>query len=306
MKLDKKTLSFILILIISLNTITANLSHTAETRFGSKLHKSQTKSHRRSSSKVHSRRNVTKFDLKEKAMEIFEKLKEYLTDPINIFYFILGIISSFNDKVESIYNKIKEYVEAIEPCISTFKTAYEAYKTYKQPEVSLKIPEALREVEEAFNKIDSKKQYCEKTKEQIETNYERAMDEHLKNQGIVGETVSSIAPKFFKSLAIKTFGKLNDNWNYCMFIRYGECPHMKMEIKKIYKNPFTYEKQCIYFHELDCDNFKPEVNGLWEFIKKADSFYSFVETCGTCIYNIVNGVNASTGTKVKQFVSCLK
>ena len=104
----------------------------------------------------------------------------------------------------------------------------------------------------------------------------------------------------------KTFGKLNDNWNYCMFIRYGECPHMRMEIKKIYKNPFTYEKQCIYFHELDCDNFKPEVNGLWEFIKKADSFYSFLETCGTCIYNIVNGVNASAGSKLKQFVSLLK
>lgn len=242
--------------------------------------------------------------MKAQAAKLFDQIKTLATDPHNIFYFILGILSNFNDGVEKIYQKIKDFISEIDPCIDTLKTAYGAFAAIPVDQQQISGP--LKSVEEAFNKTNGKKQYCENTKSQIDQNYEKAVAEHIKHQGLLGETYNLMAPNILKQFTTKILTTMSSDWNYCMFIRNGECPIMQKEIKRIYKNPFTYETQCLYFHKLDCGNFVPETNGLWEFIKKADKLYDFIETAGKCIYNIVNGVNGKSADKLQKFGNLLK
>lgn len=263
--------------------------------------RSKSKRHR-----SHSKRNHTKFDMKLQAAQLFEKIKAFVSDPSNIFYFILGIISAFNEKVEGIYHKIKDFIGAIKPCIATFKTAYAAYAKLTEGPIESHISGPLKNVEEAFNKHEGKKEYCEKTKEQIYQNFENALDEDIKNQGIIGEVYSKMTPGIIKNLTTKIISSTSSEWNYCMSIRYGKCPLMQEEILKKYKNPFIYEQQCLYFHNLNCNNFSPDTNGLWEFVKKADKLYDFLGTSGKCIHSIVNEVEGTSGDKSQEFRNLLK
>lgn len=296
MKIDnKRIISIIFIILISFDTISANVSKTSEFR----------KSRSKLSRKGH-KTHAKKFNIKTAIGSIFSKLNDFITDPFNIFYFLLGVMSAFNDNVDEIYKKIKDFKEAIDPCINTLKTAYNTYKSYTEKPNTEEISKPLKEVEVAFNNQENKKEYCEKTKHEIDANYEKTIEEHIQHQGLIGETYNSITPAFMKSFATKMVGKVVGDWDYCMAIRYSQAPKMQAHIKKVYKNPFTYEKQCLYFHKLDCDTFKPEINEVWELVKKADKLYDFVLTTGECIQNIVAGVKPDSEDKVKNFVNLLK
>jgi hypothetical protein len=113
MKLDKQFLSIVLLLIIGLGSVSST-SMTIKT-FRRRSHNNS----RRVSAKITPGEVVTK---------IYDEIKEFIKDPLNIAYFIMGIVSEFVPGVEKLYDLISASVDWYEECTETIKAAWNLLK----------------------------------------------------------------------------------------------------------------------------------------------------------------------------------
>ncbi len=135
--------------------------------------------------RVKNRRNQFKHNskhhkvLSKAQIFIFDKLSEYATEPKNIFYFSLGILSVLNSSWEKFYKDIKPKIEHFEPCVKSVKNFLPNDDSNKEKEENGELEkqkENYKTFESEFLKRPNKEAYCKIKQSKIKKNYKKAYD----------------------------------------------------------------------------------------------------------------------------------
>lgn len=109
---------------------------------------------------------------------VFNYLKKEVTDPENILYFVLGVLSVFWTSIEEFYHKFRPKVGILKTCISAAKISFKVVsETLDQKDDEDKELEKNRELLSFLAAMESKekqKNYCEKVKREIDNVFDEA------------------------------------------------------------------------------------------------------------------------------------
>jgi hypothetical protein len=215
---------------------------------------------------------------------ITNTLKGLVTNPENIFYFILGIITVFHSSAEDFYKQVKSVIDRFRPCLEASLKMFERVDELVNPEEKAELDKKANEVKQVdymFPKEVDKEKYCENRKEQIEDYYKSAVKEMPEMKGADTGIFSYIA-----SAGIWFHYKSESMRNKCEMFKILNAKKTEQEIIKNYHNIYQYISQCYFFLELDCDEFKPDTGSIWGFITMAYKYYSLYGSTKECIANI--------------------
>ena len=294
MKLTKKKFSIILILLIGLNSITSTSLSI------------------KSNKKSLSKRNRVKLSSKEASDFLLKKLKEQVTDPLNISYFVMGILSEWFPGVDKLHQEVKKIHKFFSSCEDFIKEAWAilhgksisknpAKKKEEEKEIN-ENKEKKKKVKEQISKIEfddktqeqRKQEFCKNTKAALEKVWKIAVDELFK-------TKSSNEKKS------KLLGANDEKpKQFCDFPLYSASA--LKEINDQFENKENFTEICIEFRENnDCSKFKPDNEGAWNFIKKTLKYGIFVKNGATCIVNLLKkgGKDDAKGIPENQEISKL-
>ncbi len=287
MKFNKQSSALILLVLIAFNILVANSEQIKSLKRGNKrlTYKRRTDKATRS----HSESKVT--------LEIMDKIKEILADPLSIFRFIFGIISEFINSAKEIYQELKNRINIFRSCFDKSKSSLVDPKDLvdinkeldevKSGVNDLKKTNEFKDVEDKLSQKSSKKAYCVETQKEIQLNYMRAADEeHQKKQKGIFHLVNVV----LNSYVVDAFEQSKKD-NNDIFCRKPIDPQNTPKTAEIIRQNFSsyqqYYKECNYFRNFDCAVFDPETSGVWDFVKKAYNFLGMVKHTGTCLVNFV-------------------
>jgi len=303
MKLNKTSTAVLLLVLIACNILVSNCEQIkkSDRKMRSSFKRSQKITRSYTTTKLHSKSKLFS--------EIFEKLKEAILDPVNILYFSFGVASEFYEDAEKIYKQVKEVIEFFKPCYETFQSIAKSAKEDKENEEKKQKQEIKEKAEtEKLAKLikftdqldllssskKNKMEYCKKSKKDIMDNYDKALNEISSKK--------SLFTKFIEWTLKSTneYDKKFLHVDVCYLPTSLKAPKTAKEITKNFANQAEYGKQCIYIWKLDCKVFEPETAGIWDFIKKAYSYYKFVKKAGTCIVNLASNLVSNSKLNDKQ------
>lgn len=291
MKITNKHLTLILILLIGLNSITSTSLSI--------------KSYR---NKSLSKRNKTYLTSKEASDMLLKKLKEQITDPLNISYFIMGIVSTWIPKVEDLYKEVKKIKNFFDPCKDFITEIWDMVKgkskttdpdkqkeQAKIQEKKQKHKEQIEKLEKPEkNKEEDEQKFCKKTEEILDKMYRISVDDLFQHKS-----------KNEKSSVLRSAADQKPEY-LCEFTIAS-----KVAVKKIIEEFETVEHftdVCLSFRkENDCTKFKPDNTGAWNFIKKTLKYGILVKNGASCLVNIMKkgGKDESKGTAENPQITAL-
>lgn len=215
-----------------------------------------------------------------------------MTDPENILYFGLGVLSVFNTYFDTLYRNIQPVIAKFRQCatsvVDAIKLVGTTLETKDKEEDSISKDKNI--IEFLANMKDNASQiaYCKKVKAENEEIYDRA--EVKKNDR--DYDIFDLFALFFKTTVGKKFATSTE---YCQQV-YTLKPKHQAEIAERFTSIENYIQQCMYFKELDCDKINAEP-GIMDFIGKAYKYYKVINSVKTCIVNVLG----SDDTKSNQF-----
>jgi hypothetical protein len=237
-------------------------------------------------------------------------MESELTDPENITYFIMGILSNWLPKIKDLYLKIKKIKHFFDPCYvaitKTLKmirgTSVESDPAKKEDhdKEQAKIQEDIQKqetrIQSAENddnaKPEKKAKACKETKELLEKIFTKAYNQrysHLsKNErdanmrGIIG----------------------TNNPKLCETALSPESEKAQKLIKKNFDNEEHYSEVCKIFRETgDCGNFNPDNSKAWNYIKKTLKYGLLVLSGGKCMFNLIKGGGVTHNVEISSLAS---
>lgn len=228
---------------------------------------------------------------------IWDYLKNKMTDPENILYFVLGVLSEFSSFFETLYKTIQPWIKKFRPCVEA------VIDTFK--EVAAKIEEKTKEQEEIERNTELmalytktkdpalQKAYCVKVKQENENIFAQAEVKKLDRD----YDVFSLIGLLFNTTVAKSFASSKE---YCerVFILKNKDQN---NISLSYGSLEIYMTQCMFFRDLDCDKFTTET-GFGNFIGKAYKYYTIVSNIKTCITNAIEIDKDTASTFTKSIV----
>jgi len=266
-------------------------------------------SKRRTNSRTLSKRNKNKDPQPtstEAARTVLEKLEtiESGAEKIsNISFFIMGMLSNWIPKMETIYLKIKNIQNFFKPCYKAIKTTMEMMngtsvendpaKKEKHDKKQAKMQEEITVKENEIAEMETKddqtpdkdrKKACEETKEIIHKIWLKAVESYFEHKS-KNEKSAYIAGS--DSIPAET---------YCKYPLLPLATKAHKSIYKHFKNKENTEEEakqdfkelCIKMRETgDCGNFRPDNKGAWYFIKKTLKYVFYIKNCGICVLNLL-------------------
>ena len=300
MKITNKDITILLIFLIGFSSISS-------TSLSIQLNK-RTFSQKRSEIK-------TKLTSKEAAKVVLKKLKTELTDPVNIAFFIMGMLSNWFPKVEDLYIKIRSLDFFFSPCISLIKQAWAMiHGTSKETDESKKEQhdkeenEIKQEKDLQENKIkemetkddqstsDAKKKLCEKTKEIVHEIWRATLD---------ATKMSKNEKDAYDRGSIK-----KNALYYCSYptsVKFENLKALKL-IKEYFDGPEHFLSVCLSIRENnDCGNYNPDNKGAWHFLKKIPKYGLLFLKGGFCVVKLIKagGHDPDSGTQKNEEISNL-
>lgn len=213
---------------------------------------------------------------------VFNYLKKELTDPENILYFVLGVLSVFWSSIEEFYHKFRPKVGILKTCISAAKISFKVVsESLDQKDDEDKELEKNHELLTFLAKMESKekqKNYCEKVKREIDGVFDEA--ELKKNDRNYGPL--DLLLLWWNQNGKKSFVSSQE---YCDQVDILK-KYRKQNLIEKYGSLQQYKQQCIYFKDLDCETMEVET-GIIEFVSKAYKYFKYVHTVEKCIVKVL-------------------
>merc|ERR1719362_194925 len=195
--------------------------------------------------------------------------------PISWFYVIMGIIGEFIPALGQAWESVKKIADSFMTCMDKIAEAKSNAKALTD----------VKGFESSYSTKDKKEAFCEKAKKDVHNFYIMAHDEHKDG---------SIAPTFtgwFKSKA-----------KICKDINEYQVPKLKAKIAKDYGSFKEFLGQCVYFQEVDCDEFEPVSTGLTGFTDLVSKLVDSIGMAGQCIGEILNAKSGGAFDTVKGII----
>lgn len=204
-----------------------------------------------------------------KPSDIFTKITAEFKKPENYFLFLLGVLSEFVPGIKASYPSLAPLAQEFIPCFNDFKE-----------DSSNPVLKEFEEMEKMFITPNDRKKYCEAMKTFISTGYVNCMsyNEQMKSTSLFAGLTG--AAKGYTENLLLTKAEFCEKLGARSQLN---CPDVKNFLTKRYKSLANYEKQCLYFHQRDCDQFNPASSGITDFAKKAFRYYNSIKAAGSCI-----------------------
>jgi hypothetical protein len=301
MKITNKDITILLIFLIGLSSISStSLSIQSNKR---------TFSRRKSEIK-------TKLTSTEAAEVVLQKMKTELTDPVNIAFFIMGMLSNWFPKIEDLYLKIKHLVFFFNPCYKAIKQAWEMIHGTSQETDQSKKENHDREQSEVLVNIASE----ENKLNEFETKDDQATPEERTQ---LCEKTKKIVHKIWR-LTLDANDSLSKNYrdstdrgsdsitaqDYCGYpsiVRYDNKKALKL-MNENFDSPEHFYSVCMNIREnMDCGNYRPDNKGAWYFLKKIPKYGLLVLKGGFCVVHLlkVGGHDPASGTPKNEEISSI-
>ena len=221
---------------------------------------------------------------------ILEKLKEIVSDPENIIYFALGVMSVFNSSFDTFYKKIKTIFQYVRPCFEIIN------------EIGMELPGAVdlnklnenqifKQVDSYFFAVENKEEYCNLVQEEIRETFIEANGERNGNSRDWKSNFNKIPVLPYVTYWI--YSKIISDEEKCKIIYLQQTPKTQNKIVEIFGSLREYEYQCIYFSGVNCEDLNSEQFGLLNFILKVYNHYKIIDSAKTCIINLITSAEPS-------------
>lgn len=239
------------------------------------------------------RRSKTSTTFKTKGPPSFADILNILNTLVkksaeNVLFLIFGVISEFVDgfdKVLDSFEKLNKTTKVTKELASCFT----GFGAKKEPVDLSKSPFAA--IEAKTGSVADKVKFCESFKENIHENYVKAEKEDAENNKSFWDAVS---PDFLNKAVYSIGGKLASKEEFCKKPVTNKCPKLRTVLTKKFGSMKEYERQCLYFHSKDCDDFSPKTAGVKSFANDAYNYMSGLLKAGTCLNEKLSS-NSSPG-----------
>lgn len=218
---------------------------------------------------------ITFSDIISKMEAIFVKSKT------NILYFIIGILSEFIPGLDAVFTNYIKLDEATKvtdkflPCFEKFKTSVQDTKNLASSPFS--------DMEAKSGSAAKGVKFCEEFKKTIFDYFVAAEKEDYADKAGIWDKMT---PEWVLTASYNIGGKIASLDKFCKIIATSRAPKTKAIIIKKFGSVKEYEKECLYFHEKDCDNYNPAAAGIKVFAQKAYSYVSGIVDVGKCVYTL--------------------
>lgn len=282
MKLTKEIKAIFLLIIICLNAVESSTKYTS-VRLSKRVHHKKSK-------------NRSKDGEETILSQVIKYLKKEITDPENILYFVLGVLSVFWESIEEVYHNLKPKLGVLKTCISAAKISFKMISealSNDEEDAALEKNEDLLKFIAAMGTKDKQKDYCLKVQSEIDQIFDEAeLKKNDRNYGPIDLLVL-----WFNQNGKKSFVS---NKEYCDQVDILK-KRRQINIIESYGSIKQYKQQCIYFKDLDCQTMEVET-GIIDFIKTAHKYFKYVHTIEKCIVKVL-GENDFIEESIKSALS---
>ena len=283
MKLTKQIKAILLLVIICVNAVESSSKYT-NVRLSKRVHHKNNKS----SSKDDNEETILS--------QVMKYLKKEITDPENILYFVIGVLSVFWEALEEVYHKMRPKIAVLKTCISASKISFKLISealSNDEEDSALEKNEDLLKFIAAMGTKEKQRDYCLKVQSEIDQIFDEAeLKKNDRNYGPIDLLVL-----WFNQTGKKSFVS---NQEYCDQVDILK-KRRQMNIIEKYGSIKQYKQQCIYFKDLDCQTMEVET-GIIDFIKTAHKYFKYVHTIEKCIVKVL-GENDFIEESIKSALS---
>merc|ERR1712032_369464 len=274
MKFTKKALATIFILLLALDSISSR-SFTKRTKSNSK----------------------TLGDSLSASNIFMKTLTAKITNPLNISYFLMGIMSEWISGVHEVYLKVKKVEKVLLPCEKLIGDLWKIVegnptdakqlneqKDLKDKEANLNIKAEKQKKEEDNPTV--KKENCEKLKIKLDLIADTYMDNFHKDTSLMYGPYTEEQKKKMK--------KENDLILCSGPIDFDPTGKVKKQILEDFDSLENFEEVCKDLRgNNDCSKYHPDNNGAWELIKKTAKYAKLLDDGADCVKNVLMGEKKS-------------
>ena len=229
--------------------------------------------------------------------EIWKKITEFMKDPKNILFFLLGAASAWISEAEDIYKFLKESI-----FIQLPKIFSQCKNTFWDPLFKIAeekaLPESISISGDWENMKKSEKSgFCKNMK----TTFINIFNDKIENfrdffSECLDKTCSILTPWKLLKFSYDTVADFSTG-NYCN----PTLSQTKQMVTKKWKTYENYQRECEFFRDMNCDDPEaletPAYGAVMDFVSKSYNFYEFINTGIKCIKG-VKEFSSELGLKV--------